>query len=544
MRVWTALTLFLLCAAKVHCDYKNYMCPRKESPPGVLTLTQGSEVILGCRGDVTVDAVPLAVTTKTKEKSQKEAVTEPLRSSNGRKNLGTTGSYPTEIKTVAVHVTMNPNGIDVQNKRVNVNTANPPTITPNGNIRTGHVLLGNTQTIQHNRSSRVSRHEKAFSTTTNRGITSETSTSTKYEDYDYEDTEEGLRVTRSIRRRARWTKNDQLVREGMEKGGVLRLPALRMVDSGNYSCYRGDRLVSSVKISVGVSPERPTLSCHKKSHTSKIRCEWISRQPIIPRPQCYLLLRKGFEKFSRVNCSYSPGHSRCWCALPCVEGDRNYYDAKLCVTNTVGNATSPSFTYIPPDIIKPDPPAQVLVKPVEGEPHTLCVTWTYPSTWKQNHFYILHFQLRYRPVQALEYQLVYISTDSLKHLWLISDALPNTQYEIQLHAKDEFDGMWSDWSSPVYGHTWTAPKPTMAIDVYTSLEPFWNLYEDGSGELEVNPGGVIRPEAGGFGIIYMLWVVGLCLLITIIMLSVYSIRIGWEFSNCSYLSSVFSSFRL
>lgn len=41
---------------------------------------------------------------------------------------------------------------------------------------------------------------------------------------------------------------------------------------------------------------------------------------------------------------------------------------------------------------------------------------------------------------------------------MIYDALPHTQYEVQLRAKDEFDGLWSDWTDTVYAVTWTGNK--------------------------------------------------------------------------------------
>jgi len=42
--------------------------------------------------------------------------------------------------------------------------------------------------------------------------------------------------------------------------------------------------------------------------------------------------------------------------------------------------------------------------------------------------------------------------------WTIYDALPNTQYEVQLRAKDEFDGVWSDWTDTVLAATWSGNK--------------------------------------------------------------------------------------
>uniref|UniRef100_A0A8C1NHG5 Interleukin 6 receptor n=1 Tax=Cyprinus carpio TaxID=7962 RepID=A0A8C1NHG5_CYPCA len=239
-------------------------------------------------------------------------------------------------------------------------------------------------------------------------------------------------------------------------GGILRRPHLSWADAGNYSCYRGERLISTFRISVGVPPERPTVYCYKKFHTSKVRCDWTSKNPVTPRPLCYLLLSRESESFgnvTRVPCSFS--RSRCWCAFHVEEGDKALHVAKLCVSNTAGNATSPYLNFNLHDIIKPDPPTQVVVRTVEGQEHMLKVSWSYPSSWKHD-FYTLHFQLRYRPQLAEQVKWDVLIDDRMS--WTIYDALPHAQYEVQLQAKDEFDGIWSDWTDTVYAVSWTGNK--------------------------------------------------------------------------------------
>ncbi|KAB5587110.1 hypothetical protein PHYPO_G00009140 [Pangasianodon hypophthalmus] len=524
MSVPIALTLLVLCAAKVHCGQESPVCPRKESYPGVLALKVGSEVILGCRGDVTVDSMPLVMSTKHKERLERRGdVTSHWTTQKARESPGTIGIHQIEnFATTGKFKIKTATGIYAKVSE-SLTTANPAMSSAKEQMGSGQVLPAVNQSTKPNSVSRVTEEGGVFSVTMEMGLSIERGTSIEYEEEeDYEEKVEGLRVTRSIKRQARWTWNGQLMRGAMENGGALRLPALRLTDSGNYSCYRRGKLVSSVKISVGSPPENPTLSCYKKSHISKIRCEWISRQPIIPQPQCYLLLRKGLEKISRVNCSYSATRSRCWCVLPSEGSDRKSYTAKLCVTNTAGNATSSPYNYIPQNIIKPDPPARVVVKPVMGEPHTLKVSWSLPATWRQSFYYILHFQLRYRPLNAKEYQQVDI--DDTELLWLISDALPHIQYEIQIRAKDEYDGQWSDWTSPVHAYTWTAPETTVAPDINTSLGVVWTFPEGSGGsedgEVEIRP----ADDSDGVMWVYVLWVVGVCLLITIIVLSVCSLR--------------------
>ncbi|XP_017324414.1 interleukin-6 receptor subunit alpha [Ictalurus punctatus] len=525
MSVPIALTLLVLCAAKVHCDQDSPACPRKESYPGVLTLNVGSEVILGCRGDVTVDSVSLVMSTKHKERlGRRGDVTSHLKSQKARESPGTTGIHNLQTENFATngkHKLQTATGVYAKVSE-SVTTANMAISSAKVQMGSGQGLQAVNQSTKPNSVGRVTEEGGAFSITLEMGLSTERSTTTEYEeDEDYDEKVEGLRVTRSIKRQARWTRNGQLMRERLEIGGALRLPALRLTDSGNYSCYRRGKLVSSVKISVGIPPERPTLSCYKKSHISKIRCEWISRQPIIPQPQCYMFLRKGLEKISRVNCSYSVKHSRCWCALPSEGIDRRSYTAQLCVTNTAGNATSSPYNYIPQNIIKPDPPARVVVKSVKGEPHTLKVSWSLPATWKQSFYYILSYQLRYRPEHAKEYQQVDIEDAEL--FWLISDALSHVRYEVQIRAKDEYDGQWSDWTRSVYNYTWTAPETTVAPDINTSLGPMW-IFPEGSGGLEDEV--EIRPAADGDGVMWVnvMCIVGVCLLFTFIIISVYSLR--------------------
>lgn len=523
------LLLLGVFTVKVRCVQQAETCPRKDPPPGVLALTPGSEVILDCSGGVTVDGVPVVMAAKWKERfGGRQGDTAAHRMSQREaKNTGTTGIYHPTVRNAAVDGTyQNKTATGMYNKDPSAatgSTVKTPTITTEQQVRTRDDFTVR-QVTQPKRVGGVTEEGGAFSVTMEMGISSERGITVDYEDYeDYEDGEEGLRVTRAIKRQIRWTRNGQRIRRG-KRGGALRLPALRLVDSGNYSCYQGDGLVWSVNISVGVPPEMPTLSCRKKFHNSKVRCEWISTQPIVPRPQCYLLMRKAFQDLPRVPCSYSVERSRCWCALPSDDDDRDLYSVRMCVTNTAGSALSLPLNYKPQEIIKPDPPARVVVKAVEGQLHTLDISWSNPPTWRDTvNFYHLHFQLRYRPVQAREFQQVRIEEGKL--IWSILDALPHTQYEVQLRAKDEYVGTWSEWTSPVYAHTWTVPEPTISSDIYTCLEPFWTISEGSGTDADPNVEITGYPDDGGGVVwVYVLWVFGLLLFITLTVISIYSLR--------------------
>lgn len=472
--MWTRSTLKFLLGVLAAIEVQpapEELCPRQEPLPGVLVLKLGSNVVFGCRGDITVDGVPLAsasVMNKKYRNKQREDITVSWASQKGYANAtqltsmkgnATTGTYQ---KTDSAMYT--------KAKRDTTVTVKPPVTIRKEQTTSRRVLRAVTQT--------TGQEEEVFGVTMGTDFEQD-----DYEDYDYE--EERSRVTRGIKKRTRWTLNGRQMHAGVERGGILRRPHLSWADAGNYSCYRGERLISTVRISVGVPPERPTVYCYRKFHTSKVRCDWTSKNPVTPRPLCYLLLIRGlFGNATRVPCSFS--RSRCWCAFHMEEGDRDLHTAKLCVSNTAGSAMSPYLNFKLHDIIKPDPPTRVVVRAVEGQKHMLKVSWSYPSSWKYG-FYALHFQLIYRPQLKEQYQSVLIDDRTDRHVsWMIYDALPHTQYEVQLRAKDEFDGLWSDWTDTVYAVTWTAPETTTTSEIIT-LEPP-EMFPEGSGGSGEDPG--------------------------------------------------------
>lgn len=197
----------------------------------------GSNVVLGCRGHVTVDDVLLASTSVMNKKyrnKQREDITVSWTS----KRVYANATQITSMKGDATIGTYQKtdSGMYTKTKGDTTVTMKPPVAIRKEQSTSRRVLRAVSQTAGH--------EEEAF------GITMGTDPDLDdYEDYDYE--EEGSRVTRGIKKRTRWTLNGRQVHVGVERGGILRRPHLSLADAGNYSCYRGERLISTFKISVG-----------------------------------------------------------------------------------------------------------------------------------------------------------------------------------------------------------------------------------------------------------------------------------------------------
>ncbi|XP_030890226.1 ciliary neurotrophic factor receptor subunit alpha [Leptonychotes weddellii] len=127
--------------------------------------------------------------------------------------------------------------------------------------------------------------------------------------------------------------------------------------------------------------------------------------------------------------------------------------------------------------VKPDPPENVVARPVPSNPRRLEVTWQTPSTWPDPESFPLKFFLRYRPLILDQWQHVELS-DGTAHT--ITDAYAGKEYIIQVAAKDNEIGTWSDWSVAAHATPWTeeprhltteAQAPETTTSTTSSLAP-------------------------------------------------------------------------
>ncbi|CAG11884.1 unnamed protein product [Tetraodon nigroviridis] len=296
-----------------------------------------------------------------------------------------------------------------------------------------------------------------------RGVVSKTEAlikSLKQDEEEEWNDESGLTQRENSSLQWKWTgrmvgKRDRGVK--WSRGATLSLSSVTLADSGTFTCYDREKERFSIKVIVAEPPEKPDLFCYKKSPSSKIRCESKPQQNVTIRPNCYLLLRKSpSESFQPFQCSFSSRTSRCFCVLDHNEDEmRLSHFAVLCVTSITGNTTSNLINFTPLRILKPDPPANVSVRKVEEQEMWMKITWNLPSSWKSHdNFYDLIYQIKYRPaVSSFHFEQIHNVKD--KRSFLITDAIPGEEYLIQVRTKEEYDGLWSNWSTAVYGCSWT-----------------------------------------------------------------------------------------
>uniref|UniRef100_A0A8C9YFY7 Interleukin 6 receptor n=1 Tax=Sander lucioperca TaxID=283035 RepID=A0A8C9YFY7_SANLU len=450
--------LCVLCATAVHGIFDG-TCPRKDPPPGVLVLSPGSSLVLTCSGHVEVDGV----------KVRSSSDSTPTTTVNIRSN--TEVSMKSDKHTVENTVSegYHPDLTDAGENRSLGRTA------------TGYTASPTTHTVWQTSVSRLLKDESDWEAKEMDGES----------DYEKEG-DEGSRVTRGIKSRLQWKWNSRTVGKGDRDWGEitferrrasLSLSSVRLTDSGRYSCYHRGRERFSLKVNVADPPENPSLSCYKRSPSSKIRCEWAPQKPITIKPNCYLLLSKSpAGAFHRSQCSYSSRRSRCWCALEHNWDElRTLHMAYLCVTSIAGNATSALRHFIPMDILKPDPPSDVSVRQEEGQEMRMTVNWSLPISWMpHDHYYKLIYEIQYRPLKSSFWQVRAGRQidDVSDRSYTITDAIPGVEYLIQLRTRDEYDGQWSDWSTPA--SRWTGKHTYTHTHTHTHRKKF-PVYLEGSG---------------------------------------------------------------
>ncbi|XP_023438940.2 ciliary neurotrophic factor receptor subunit alpha [Dasypus novemcinctus] len=272
-----------------------------------------------------------------------------------------------------------------------------------------------------------------------------------------------------------WRVNGTDLAPDLLNGSQLVLRGLDLGHSGLYACFHQDswHLRHQVLLHVGLPPREPVLSCRSNTYPKGFYCSWHLPTPTyIPNTFNVTVLHGS----KIMVCEKDPAlknrcHIRYMHLFSTVK-----YKVSISVSNALGhNATAITFDEF--TIVKPDPPENVVARPVPSNPRRLEVTWQTPSTWPDPESFPLKFFLRYRPLILDQWQHVELS-DGTAHT--ITDAYAGKEYIIQVAAKDNEIGTWSDWSVAAHATPWTeeprhltteAQAPETTTSTTSSLAP-------------------------------------------------------------------------
>ncbi|XP_053264041.1 ciliary neurotrophic factor receptor subunit alpha isoform X3 [Podarcis raffonei] len=195
-------------------------------------------------------------------------------------------------------------------------------------------------------------------------------------------------------------------------------------------------------------PKEPALMCRSNNYPSGFYCSWHMPIPTyIPDTFNITVMHDSKEIVCDMDVSLK---NRCYIRYLHLFSSKKY-KVTLTVTNALGSSST-SISFDEFAIVKPDPPENVVAKPIPNNARRLLVTWQYPSSWPDPDSFPLKFFLRYRPLIIDQWQHVELS-DGTTHI--ITDAYAGKEYIIQVAAKDNEIGTWSDWSVAVHATPWT-----------------------------------------------------------------------------------------
>ncbi|KAM6470930.1 ciliary neurotrophic factor receptor subunit alpha isoform 3-T6 [Liasis olivaceus] len=247
-----------------------------------------------------------------------------------------------------------------------------------------------------------------------------------------------------------WTANSTDLDASHLNGSHLVLRNVDLSHNGQYSCYEGSswHLKDRVNLKVGTPPREPSLMCRSNNYPVGFYCSWHLPSPTyIPDTFNITVIHDSQE----IVCEKEPvPKNRCYIRYPHLFSTKKY-KVILTVTNALGSSST-TISFDEFAIVKPDPPENVIAKPISNNARRLLVTWQYPSSWPDPDSFPLKFFLRYRPLITDQWQHVELS-DGTSHI--ITDAYAGKEYIIQVAAKDNEIGTWSDWSVAVHATPWT-----------------------------------------------------------------------------------------
>ncbi|XP_050801488.1 interleukin-12 subunit beta-like [Gopherus flavomarginatus] len=236
-------------------------------------------------------------------------------------------------------------------------------------------------------------------------------------------------------------------------GRTLTLQGLDQPATGNYSCWRGPRLLDSTYVVVS-DPEYPLLqgspghavTCQAESYHGELTCSWTALRPAT----------------FRAHLSRNPGSApRTWvyvgggAALQGPDQPQSFTvtlaDGTFCpfaeeprpLELALEGISAESFVNITRriflrDIVRPGPPQDVAAQSKGGR---LYLSWAPPASWSSPHSYFL---LRYQ----LEYKQWDGTTGSLQLDGVTEMSVEGDVRWVQIRCQDPLvNSTWSPWTT-------------------------------------------------------------------------------------------------
>ncbi|XP_038627610.1 interleukin-12 subunit beta [Tachyglossus aculeatus] len=253
-------------------------------------------------------------------------------------------------------------------------------------------------------------------------------------------------------------------------GKTLTVQVKEFVEAGNYSCWHGEEVVGHSFLLIHKKEEgigstdilkdwkepkiKTFLKCEAKSYSGAFTCSWLTDvrsmdlkftikgskdssvsqgvtcgQPLLSEEKVLVGVKEYNEYTAECQvsfCMYAEESQPIKVVLDAIE--KNKYE----------NYTSKFFIR---DIIKPDPPTNLQLKPSTNSHKPVEVTWEYPQSWSTPHSYF-----------SLTFQ-VQIHTPGKKEKILMADGTSvnvkcHKETKIRVQARDcYYHSSWSKWAS-------------------------------------------------------------------------------------------------
>ncbi|NXL94607.1 IL27B protein, partial [Alectura lathami] len=188
----------------------------------------------------------------------------------------------------------------------------------------------------------------------------------------------------------------------------------------------------------------PAVECWAISYPQLVNCSWA----LSPEP----LLDTDFTATYRHGVQGAAGSSECVRTGPrsCSFGDLQMfsltpYVLNVTATNPLGTASS-LLPFLVENIIKPDPPEDLRVSPIPGEPTKLLLEWSPPRSWPFPEYFPLKYHIRYAQEESSD---THTTGPYEQASYTLTGLRPGTLHHVQVAARDSTDyGELSAWSPP------------------------------------------------------------------------------------------------